>query len=401
VQYHLHIQLSEASEYAMNKGVQLKGDVPIGVYKHSVDVWTNPELFHTDYQAGAPPDDFSAKGQMWGFPTYNWDEMAKTNYDWWKRRLKKMEDYFQVFRIDHILGFFRIWEIPLGAKDALLGHFSPALPFSLDELSQRGLQYNYNRFCEPYTPNNANDVLFIEDKNQKIQFHPRIKLQSTESYQNLEEHTKFVLNELYNDYFYHRHNDFWKHIALEKLRALKTSTNMMICGEDLGMIPACVPDVMCELQLLSLIIQRMPSDPNRKFVDMNHTPYLSVCSPSTHDMSGIRGWWEENRDNINDFFYNELQQNGECPATCEPWIAQQIIEQHLKSPSLWAIFPIQDLIAMDGSLRMQNYQDERINEPGNNDHYWRYRFHHTVENLLTFDEFNLKVLGMLESSGRK
>jgi 4-alpha-glucanotransferase len=400
VQYHLHVQLSEASEYAMNKGIRIKGDIPIGVYRYSVDVWTEPKLYHMDCQAGAPPDAFSATGQIWGFPTYNWDEMAKDDYAWWHRRLKKMEDYFQVFRIDHILGFFRIFEIPLNVKDGLLGVFSPALPFSVDELNRRGMWFDYERLCKPYVEGDVNEVLFIEDKHQKGYFHPRITFHTTRSYQDLDENSKRVLNDIYNDYFYHRHNDFWGGIGYKKLRSLKESTNMMVCGEDLGMVPDCVPHVMNELKILSLIIQRMPNDPTVKFAKLDRAPYLSVCSPSSHDMSGIRGWWEENRNDTLEFFYHELGQHGECPEFCDPWIVKLIIEQHLHAPSLWAIFPIQDLIAMDEKLRLKNPQDERINEPGNNQHYWRYRFHHTVEDLLKFYEFNTKIAEMMQESKR-
>ncbi|MCL2027652.1 MAG: 4-alpha-glucanotransferase [Bacteroidales bacterium] len=400
VQYHLHVQLSEASEYAMNKGVYLKGDVPIGVNPNSVDTWIEPKLYNLDCQAGAPPDAFSTTGQLWKIPTYNWEEMAKDDYAWWHRRLKKMEDYFRVFRIDHILGFFRIWEIAMDTEDGLLGVFSPALPFSVDELNLRGLNFDYNRFCKSYLNDDKNEVLFIEDKTQKNHFHPRITFHTTRSYQDLDENTKYILNDIYNDYFYRRHNDFWREIGLKKLRSLKNSTSMMVCGEDLGMVPDCVPDVMNELQILSLIIQRMPNDPSVKFAKLSRAPYLSVCSPSSHDMSGIRCWWEENRNDTQDFYYHELGQHGDCPQICEPWIAQLIIEQHLQSPSLWAIFPIQDLMAMDGNLRLENPQDERINEPGNNRHYWRYRFHHPIETMLTFDEFNTKIAEMIERSER-
>jgi len=400
VQYHLHVQLSEASEYAMNKGIRLKGDIPIGVNRNSVDTWLNPKLFHMDFQAGAPPDAFSTLGQVWGFPTYNWDEMAKDNYAWWHRRLEKMEEYFQVFRIDHILGFFRIWEMSTNAKDALLGQFSPALPFSVEELNQRGMWFDVDRLCKPYINDDENEVLFIEDKTLKNYFHPRIMFHTTRSYQDLDDHTKYILNEIYNDYFYRRHNSFWREIGLKKLHSLKHSTKMMVCGEDLGMVPDCVPNVMSELQILSLIIQRMPNDSSVKFAKLNRAPYLSVCSPSTHDMSGIRGWWEEDMNNTKEFFYHELGQQGECPPICEPWIAQLIIEQHLHAPSLWAILPIQDLIAMDEKLRLKNPNTERINEPGNNQHYWRYRFHHTVEDLMKFDEFNLKIAGLIQQANR-
>ena len=400
VQYHLHVQLSEASEYALNKGIRLKGDIPIGVHRCSVDTWVDPKLYHMDCQAGAPPDAFSMGGQIWGFPIYNWDEMEKTNYKWWHRRLKKMEDYFQVCRIDHILGFFRIFEIPLNVEDGLLGVFSPALPFSVEELNQRGMWFDYDRLCKPYVENDVNEVLFIEDKARKNYFHPRIMFHATRSYQDLDENTKHVLNEIYNDYFYRRHNHFWHDVGLKKLRSLKDSTAMMVCGEDLGMVPDCVPDVMAELQILNLIIQRMPNDSSVRFAKLDRAPYLSVCSPSSHDTSGIRSWWEENVNNTQELYYHELQQHGECPKVCEPWIAELIIEKHLYSPSLWAIFPIQDLIAMDEKLRLKDPQAERINEPGNGNHYWRYRLHHTVENLIRFNEFNHKISELIKRSER-
>jgi 4-alpha-glucanotransferase len=311
-----------------------------------------------------------------------------------------MEDYFQVFRIDHILGFFRIWEMPTNAKDALLGCFSPALPFSVVELKHRGMWFDHERLCKPYIDNDENEVLFIEDKTQKNYFHPRIMFHTTRSYQDLDDHTKYVLNEIYNDYFYHRHNNFWAEIGLKKLRNLKDSTKMMACGEDLGMVPDCVPGVLSELQILGLIIQRMPNDPSVKFAKLDRAPYWSVCSPSTHDMSGIRGWWEEDVNNTREFYYHELEQHGECPSICEPWIAQLIIEQHLRAPSLWAIFPIQDLVAMDGNLRLNDPQSERINEPGNNQQYWCYRFHHPVEDLIKFNDFNLKIAELIKQSGR-
>ena len=128
LQYHLHSQLSDASRYARQRGVVLKGDIPIGVSPSSADVWQYPHLFHLDGQAGAPPDAFAATGQNWGFPTYDWEAMARDGYGWWQARLRKMGEYFDIYRIDHILGFFRIWEIPADALHGLLGRFRPALP---------------------------------------------------------------------------------------------------------------------------------------------------------------------------------------------------------------------------------------------------------------------------------
>ncbi len=467
IQYHAHLQLLGASEYARSKGVVLKGDIPIGIYRNSVDAWLNPHLFHIDSQAGAPPDDFSAKGQNWRFPTYNWDEMAKDNYAWWQQRLRHLTHYFDAFRIDHILGFFRIWEIPATQVEGLMGYFNPSIPYYRDELQNRGIWFDEKRLCQPYirahflyerfgdltefvkanyliesgyqcfdlhtdydTQIKVENKLRVEpddtpemrSRTERIQqglysliseviflqapgtggnaFFPRNTLHFTRSYQELDNHTRHVINELYLDYFYKRNEEFWRGKAMEKLPVLKNATNMLLCGEDLGMVPACVPSVMNDLGILSLEVQRMPKDPKITFGHPQSYPYLSVATPSSHDTSTIRGWWEENPAQ-SQRFYNEILGNShQSPFYCEPFIVKQIIIQHLYSPSMWAIFAIQDLLGMDGKLRLQNAGAERINNPGNPNHYWRYRMHLNLEDLLAESEFNLSVKDQLQASGR-
>ena len=129
----------DATAHVHAAGLILKGDIAIGVYRHGADAWQSPELFHLDMQAGAPPDAFSANGQNWGFPTYNWPRMAADGFAWWKRRFAQMENYFDAFRIDHILGFFRIWSNPAHAVEGILGHFVPAIPLEPGEFSARGI----------------------------------------------------------------------------------------------------------------------------------------------------------------------------------------------------------------------------------------------------------------------
>ncbi|WP_339791626.1 4-alpha-glucanotransferase [uncultured Imperialibacter sp.] len=465
IQFHLDKQLKEATEYARQKGVVLKGDIPIGIFRNSVDAWIAPRLYNMDCQAGAPPDDFSVTGQNWGFPTYNWEEMAKDDYAWWKERLKKMADYFDVFRIDHILGFFRIWEIPMHAVEGLFGHFNPCLPFSVAELGNWGLQFNKERYCEPYIraymlseifgthsdkvsetyleefeegkyrfkeqyntqrklsahieeimqSGNADnehliwlqsqlfrlhaEVLFLPTDDASL-FNPRIGFHSTYSYRDLDDKSKEVMNRLYVHYFYKRHNDFWKDRAMEKLPALKAATNMLICGEDLGMVPESVPGVMTELQILSLAVQRMPNNPDWEFWPPSQTPYLSVTTTSSHDTSTLRGWWEEDRQEVQRFFNSILRQTGEAPVHCEPWIASEIIRQHMEAPAMWAIFPIQDLLAMDKRLRRPSSSEERINVPANPQHYWKYRLHLTLEELLKEDDFSTYLRKLADESGR-
>ena len=387
VQYHLDKQLSEVCAYAHSKGVVFKGDLPIGISRTSVDAWVYPELFNMDSQAGAPPDAFSADGQNWGFPTYNWEKMAEDGYAWWKARLAKMSEYFDAFRIDHILGFFRIWEIPLWTKSGLDGYFNPALPFPAHELEGQGFDVK-------------DGGLFIEDPRKTGHYHPRIGARSSQSYQWLDAYRRAAFDRLYDDFFYRRNNEFWKEKAMQKLPALLDSTGMLACGEDLGMIPATVPAVMSDLRILSLEIQRMPKDPELEFANPAWYPYLSVCTTSTHDMNPIRAWWEEDRQVTQDFYNHMLGGQGEAPLYCEPWICRQILEQHLWSPAMLTVLPLQDWLSMDGTLRRDDPNAERINVPANPRHYWRYRMHMTVEQLQGSEEFNAALTAMIKACGR-
>ena len=462
IQYHLDKQMRKVHEYAREKGVALKGDIPIGISRTSADAWTNPRLFNLDCQAGAPPDDFSVLGQNWGLPTYNWDEMSLDGFAWWKSRFRKMSEYFDAYRIDHVLGFFRIWEIPMDAIHGLLGTFNPALPFTVDEL-----RYNYDfwldpgrhtkpyiaddflpEFFGPYTTeakskylkaigdgryrlkkdfntqrkiadhfaalekNEKNsrvcdallglvdNVLFIEDPREYGKYHPRISAQFTYVYRSLSDYERWCFDRLYNDFFYHRHNDFWYDKAMWKLPALTDATDMLVCAEDLGMIPACVPAVMNQLHILSLEIQRMPKNPGSTFGDTWSYPYFSVCTTSTHDMGGIRQWWEENRDKTQQFFNNVLRRQGQAPYFAEPWICEQIVDQHLLSPSMLCILPLQDWLSTDAELRRKDPREEQINEPSHTPHYWRYRMHLTMEQLLKADDFNKALRDKNKGSGR-
>lgn len=386
-QFCLDTQLKDAVDYAHSRGVAIKGDLPIGISRDSVDAWQYPELFNLDSQAGAPPDAFSEDGQNWGFPTYNWEEMSKDGYGWWKARLGKMSEYFDAFRIDHILGFFRIWEIPLGIKSGLLGHFNPALPYSADELRGRGF--------------NPDTDLFVPDPHRPGWYHPRISSQKTAVFETLEQWQKDAYNDLYNDFFYRRHNAFWKETAMRKLPALLDSTGMLACGEDLGMIPACVPEVMDELKILSLEVQRMPKSPEDTFGDPDRYPYLSVCTTSSHDTSSLRAWWEEDRELTSKYFHEMLHCEGQAPAFCEPWICELILKNHLDSPAMFCILPLQDWLSIDGSVRYQgNPADERINVPANPRHYWRWRMHTTLEDLLSHTDFNTRLHDLITASGR-
>ncbi len=381
VQYHLDRQLKEAAAYAHGKGIALKGDLPIGVSRTSCEVWTSPELFHIDSQAGAPPDAFATDGQNWGFPTYNWEKMQQDGFRWWKSRLRKMSEYFDAFRIDHILGFFRIWEIPVQYRSGLMGHFNPALPLSRAEILSYG--FDADAFSIPRSDWESSDVLFIEDPRQKGYFHPRIGAElSSKAYQILDQWHKDAFRHLSEDFFYRRNNQFWRQSAMKKLPALLGATGMLACGEDLGMIPSCVPEVMDSLGILSLEIQRMPKAYGREFADTSAYPYMSVCSTGTHDMSPLRAWWKEDRDATGRFYRDVLHHGGDAPEELTPELAKEIVRMHLESPSMFTVIPIQDFFAMDAKLCYPgNPEDERINVPSDSRNYWRYRMHITLENL--------------------
>ncbi|GAM28256.1 hypothetical protein SAMD00019534_114320 [Acytostelium subglobosum LB1] len=456
VQYHLHKQLLRASQYAVSKRIGLKGDLPIGVNRFSVDTWCNPHLFRMNMSTGAPPDAFADDGQNWGFPTYDWDRMRKDNYAWWRSRLGQMAKYFHAFRIDHILGFFRIWEIPTECLTGLLGHFNPSLPLTRNELTSHGI-WDINRLTRPYiryhtlreffgdysdtvskkflkeyTSNcyklkpeyeterniDANivgddlmykpgllklvqNVCLIQDKEDENKFYPRIELIKTSSYNELSDDLKSALYRLYISYYFERQEDLWTHSALQRLPIIKGCTRMLVCGEDLGMVPKCVEPVLKDLGILGLRIQRMPSDSTKEFYYPSEYSYLTVNTTSSHDMVTLRGWWEEDRARSQTFYNNVLNMYGEAPYFCEPYVTETVIMQHLQSPSMISIFPLQDWFGLSSELSSRDPKEEKINEPSNPFHYWQYRMHVDLEDLLENTNLNKSILRLVTASNRK
>ena len=387
VQYNLDQQMRAAHDYARKHRVVLKGDIPIGISRDGVEAWVEPKYFNLNGQAGAPPDPFSADGQNWGFPTYNWDEMLKDGCQWWVRRFRKMAEYFDAYRIDHVLGFFRIWEIPVPEKSGLEGQFSPALGLSREEIEGYGIY--------------GHDDLFLVDHKRNDRWHPRIAVQYQEPYQKLDEGEKYNFNRLYNDYFYRRNNQFWYQEAMKKLPRLTQATRMLVCAEDLGMVPDCVPWVMNELRILSLEIQTMPKDPTIRFGKLKRNPYRSVCTFSTHDMPTLRQWWDEDEEQTQAYYNESLRRGGAAPHPLPGWLAKDIVSRQLTSPSMLCLLSLQDWLSIDERLRLPDQNAERINIPANPRHYWRYRMHLTIEQLMKEDDFNETVKTLITQSGRK
>ena len=387
VQFNLDQQMRAAHAHARKNRVILKGDIPIGISRDGVEAWVEPKYFNLNGQAGAPPDDFSADGQNWGFPTYNWDEMLKDGCSWWVRRFRKMAEYFDAYRIDHVLGFFRIWEIPVPEKSGLMGQFSPALGMSREEIESYGCPFN--------------DGLFLVDHKRNDRWHPRIAVQYQEAYNQLNDGEKYCFNRLYNDYFYRRNNQFWYQEAMKKLPKLTQATRMLVCAEDLGMVPECVPWVMNELKILSLEIQSMPKDPTTRFGHLSRNPYRSVDTISTHDMATLRQWWDEDEERTQSYFNEMLYRGGPAPHPLPDWLAKDIVSRHLTSPSMLCLLSFQDWMSIDEGLRLPDENAERINIPANPRHYWRYRMHLSIEQLLAADELNNEISTLIIQSGRK
>lgn len=460
VQFVLSTQMKEAHEYAKQKGVILKGDIPIGVNRYSCDVWTEPKYFNLNGQAGAPPDGFSANGQNWGFPTYNWEEMIKDGCQWWVRRFQSMSMYFDAYRIDHVLGFFRIWEIPIHSVHGLTGQFAPSQAMSREEIMQYGLNFQEQRFTEPFITDWVldrvfheradevretyleridheryrmkpevdtqrkiearfenvtrqedlwlrdglysllSDVLFVRDHNNPDMFHPRISAQLDFIYESLYDNDKQAFNRLYNDYYYHRNNQFWYREAMKKLPKLVQATRMLVCAEDLGMVPDCVSWVMDELKILSLELQSMPKSPTMRFGDLNSYPYRSVCTISSHDMPTLRQWWDEDYSRTQDYYNTMLGRQDAAPHPLPGELAKEIIARHLDSPSMLCILSIQDWLAMDEQLRLPDADAERINIPANPKHYWRYRMHLNIEDMIANTALTDTISTLIRQAGR-
>lgn len=448
VQFVLDRQMRAAHEYAMARGVILKGDIPIGVNRNGCDVWHEPQYFNLNSQAGAPPDAFSINGQNWGFPTYNWQRMIDDGCEWWIRRFQNMAKYFDAYRIDHVLGFFRIWAIPTTCVHGLLGQFAPSLGMTREEIEGYGLHFQEELFTTPFIARwvvdrvfgihadevvekyldhkhddifalkpeydterkieavfkgkdsmddvwvrdglyaLVSDVLFVRDDNDPNKFHPRITAQLNFMYEALYDSDKEKFNRLYNDYYYRRNNNFWYNEAMKKLPVLVQATRMLVCAEDLGMVPDCVAWVMDQLRILSLELQQMPKDPKVRFGILSRNPYRSVCTLSTHDMPTLRQWWDEDYERTQVYYSSMLYRGGAAPHPLPGWLARDIIANQLTCPSMLCILSLQDWFALDEKLRLPDADAERINIPANPRHYWRYRMHINIEDLIADKEYN-------------
>ena len=437
VQQRLEEQLAAASEKLSEYGVYLKGDLPILMNDDSADVWLHRDIFRRELRAGAPPDMFSRFGQNWGFPVYNWETLAAQDYRWWRGRLRQAAKFFHMFRIDHVLGFFRIWAVPAENETGTMGFFSPARQLSRDDLHRSGfaddrirwlsephmtgerieevlgehteslLDRVFDRlgdedlytFSEAVTGERWLKQLPIEDeriiglidlygdrvlvRTDDEHFAPAWSMKECSRYPSLEDEEKRALEELVAACAA-ENETIWAQNGRSLLGFMREEVSMLPCAEDLGVVPDCVPEVLADLGILGLRVPRWArewDEDGSPFIPPAQYPYLTVCAASVHDTSTLRGWWFEEPE-ARRAFWNTLGLTGQAPDSYHREVAQSVLNALSGTGSAIAMYEIQDLFALTDDLVPDDPNDERINTPGTyNLVNWSYRIPHRTRAL--------------------
>lgn len=453
VQMRLDEQFAHAVAHCSEIGIALKGDIPIMMNEDSCDAWANPEFFRDDLRAGSPPDDQNPAGQNWGFPIYNWDNLRADGFSWWKQRLIHCARYYHAYRIDHILGFFRIWSVPYGEGSGYLGWTTPHEPITASELAERGFSGDRLRWiCEPHVPTRAVEevnnfdylgshgimhqlmnrigteelwvfkgevhhesdiwkapipepvktVLARAWKNRMMQvtgrdetgkplYAPIWTFRDTTAWQCLTAEEKDSLERLIHEKKQISER-LWKEQAEELLGTLTATVDMLACAEDLGTIPNSVPGVLANLKILGLKVirwERLWNEQGQPFRKIDEYPELSVATPSVHDSSTLRGWWEQ-EGGANDFLaawnpdYSGYQA-GTADAFRKgysPEAAFFALKTMARASSSVLVLPVQDILTLSADFYKTGSDEERINVPGSvNAFNWTYRLPVSIEEL--------------------
>ena len=442
LQYNLDKQFAEAATYVRSLGIMLKGDIPIMMNEDSTDAWANKDFFNDSLRAGSPVDNENPTGQNWGFPTYNWKNLEKADYSWWKNRLICASKYYDMYRIDHVLGFFRIWAIPHGECTAVLGHTEPFEPITKDELY--GLGFNDDRIkwlLKPHVETrtieevNNNDYLGTHGLLQKVMdrigneelwlfkdsiktdqdiwdsdiesyyvkerltqkwrdrmlveveggYYPIWTYTKTTAWNSLNNEEKFRFTELLakkNE----KMDKLWEHQARTVLGELTGATKMIACAEDLGANIECLPGVLGDLNINSLCVVRWKRDwekPSQPYYAFEHYPEKSVATASVHDSSTLRIWWCTEGD-AHDFLRAFPAENPNIRVgEYNPETAKYILKKVATANSMFVINPIQDFLGLVDRYYAEDMDLERVNVPGSvNAFNWTYRLPANVEDLL-------------------
>ena len=453
------MQFSAAVAETSKLGVRIKGDIPILINEDSADVWANRKYFSMEDRAGAPPDMFSYGGQNWGFPTYRWDVLEQDNYSWWKSRLAQASKFYHAYRIDHVLGFFRIWSIPEQEVTGIMGRFNPCIPLTWDVLHGAGfcresLEYLRN-------PNYSVDQLreFLGGDTERVlpkffetlygtfdrfvlksEFRSEKAILSSDEPQNVKDAMLKVYwnrvfiptgdeNTFYPYWYWYdqkvlftlpqneqeklkelihqneaSQNGLWEANATKLLSVLTQETDMLVCAEDLGAVPPCVPMVLRNLNILSLRIERWARDwnaPYQPYYDMEAYPRLSVCTTSCHDTSSLRGLWKE-QDFDKDFYWSHAHLSGAAPQELTPSHVKSILTHVFSSNSMFCILPVQDFFALSAKLSEVPAEEERINVPGTvGGANWTYRLPVSVDELLENTSLSSEIRKLVDVRKRR
>ncbi len=397
-------QLKDQKMKLQNNGVFLKGDMPILTSDHSADVWARTYLFNRELTSGAPPDYFNAEGQNWGFPVIDWKEMKREKFSWWKMRLAYLENFYHLYRIDHVLGMYRIWAIPRSKESAKFGFFHPQKGVSRKEFNQARL------FPEDFEKLG----LIYEFKPDHYIFY--WDFFKTNQYQSLPEEIKakfYPLSELHLK----KDEEHWRKAGEEILNFLFENSTMLPCAEDLGAVPSFVRDSIHDMKLLGLdIIRWTRSFEDGSYIKPDGYRKVAVSSLSVHDTSTALGWWMEAGDHDRKEFAKLFTIDHGKEKTLEqsnlPSLEQiptLLLEVALRCGSQFSIHMLQDYI-LNGALGMERNGNpgiikdpskQKINTPGTpEDKNWGYVFPFYAEDLLNDLELCKNIRELIKMNGR-
>lgn len=360
--------------------ISLMGDLPVGVDIHAVDTVVYRKLFQFKRSCGAPPDYFSPDGQNWGFPTYRWNKRLMPL--WWRERLAYMEQFYDYLRVDHVLGFFRMWSIPRDGRSGMLGFFDPSKSYERVALQKMDVAETLRpEWIAPIQSPTSTEVLWIT-RGWVNRFSLRYNVEQSEAFGELTPELQERLRHLQVE-AYRSDEERWRKNGLERLSLLKSLTSMQLCAEDLGVVPQCVYPVLEELGILKLYVERMPKSAGIEFEAAPYFSEDSVGTTSTHDCAPLRLWWMEDAERSRRYYDYFLADYGvPYDTSLTPELAKIIVRRHLESPSRLCILPLQDWLALSPEhCATVDPHSEQINDPSNPHHVWNYRMPITIEEL--------------------
>ena len=460
MQFEAEAQFKVASNKLTEMGIRIKGDIPILINEDSADVWCNRQYFSLDDRAGAPPDMYSYSGQNWGFPTYRWDVLEQEDFKWWRDRLAQASKFYHAYRIDHVLGFFRIWAIPQNQRTGILGHFSPAIPVSLSTLTSAGFKKETIEYLQ--NPNMSKNQLraFLGDAtdacvskyfellpgtNDRYILKPEFNCESavldTAEEQWIKDGLLKVLwnrifvpgtpeGEYYPYWYWYNtqvlgtlpqeeqkklgeilhaneaaQDSLWYANGKKLLSVLANETDMVVCAEDLGAVPHCVPSVLGELSINSLRVERWARNwdaPGQPYFEVSEYPRLSVATTSVHDSSTILGLWQEDGFDRNFFWKNHMHMASEAPQALTPDMVEAVMRNIYKANSLFVIPSMQDYLALSSSWTPKDPGDERVNTPGTvGPQNWSYKLPCSLEELEANTALSATIAKLTDERARR